>query len=162
MHQIVNNIELDQMCKTCIDGSRPIDAVHASNGIMEYAEWCKILSNNAILESDHRSYLVDIALDEYFEDEFGEWDQVKKVILNPCRRSHREIFTTEIERQLEIYQLEDELERMDRDCANKDIETIDNLITKMLNEATRKVEGIKRNIPYSHKKEKVRSKVLCS
>ena len=32
----------------------------------------------------------------------------------------------------------------------------------MLNEATRKVEGIKRNIPYSHEKEKVCSKVLHS
>ena len=85
MHQIVNNIELDQMCKTCVNGSRPIDAVHASNGIMEYAEGCKILSNNAILKSDYRSYLVDIALDEYFEDEFGEWDKVNKVILNPYR-----------------------------------------------------------------------------
>ena len=32
----------------------------------------------------------------------------------------------------------------------------------MLNEATRKVKGIKRNIPYSHEKEKFRSKVLFS
>lgn len=150
------------MYKTYIHGSSPIDAVYASNGIMDYVDGCKILPNNEIIEADHRSYLIDIALDEYFEDEFGEWDEVNKVILNPSRRSHREIFVTEIERQLEIYLLENELERMNRDCLNEEIEKIDELITQIFREATKKVEGIRRNIPYSHEKEKVRSKVLYS
>ena len=160
IYQIINNVELEQIGKTYIHGSSPIDAIYASNGVLKYVDGCKILGNNEIVESDHKSYLIDIDLNEYFEDEFCEWDEVNKTILNPSRRSHREKFIKEVERQLNIYQIEIDLERMSTDCLNEEIEKIDNLITQIFRDATRKVEGIKRRIPYSHQKEKVRSKVL--
>jgi len=139
IHQIANNVELEQMCKTYVHGSSPIDAIYASNGIMEYVDGCKILDNNEIVEADHRGYLIDIALEEYFEDEFREWDEVNKTILNPSRRSHREIFLKELERQLEIYQIELELERMTSTCLNEEIEKIDELLTQIFCDVTKKV-----------------------
>ena len=49
---------------------------------MEYVDGCKLLGNNEILESDHRSYAVDIALQDYFNDELSEWDNIGKTMLN--------------------------------------------------------------------------------
>ena len=43
---------------------------------------------------------------------------------------------------------------------HEDIERIDNLITRILNTARKKVEGIKRNIPFSKEKESQRATKL--
>jgi len=47
-------------------------------------------------------------------------------------------------------------------CLNKEIEKVDKLITQILNTATKKIEGMKRSILYSHEKERIRSMVLYS
>ena len=49
---------------------------------------------------------------------------------------------------------------MEESCTNHEMEVMDTQITNILNVATRKVEGIRRNIPYSHEKEKRRSMLL--
>ena len=75
-YQIVNNIEFNQMCETHVHGSSPINAAHASSRILEHVNGYKMLTNNEIVESDHKGYLIDIPLDDYFEEEFREWDEV--------------------------------------------------------------------------------------
>lgn len=155
IHQIVNNVELHQMGKTYIHGSKMIDAVYVMNGLMEYVEGCKLIGNNEIVEGDHRGYVIDIALEDYFEDDLGKWDGIDKVLLNLSKRSHREKFVEELERQLEIYDIEDDLDCMKISCLNKEIEKVDKLITQILNTATKKVEGMKRSIPYSYEKERI-------
>jgi len=43
----------------------------ATEGIISYIEGCKMLSFEEIVFSDHRSYVIDINLEEYFEDTFS-------------------------------------------------------------------------------------------
>ena len=81
-------------------------------------------------------------------------------MLNPARRSHREKIVEKLQDQLNVYQLEEELEQMKITTTNEQIEQFDELITRMLNAATRSVEGMKRNIPFSKEKEKRRAAVL--
>ena len=100
------------MDRTHKSGSKPIDSFAVSAGILEYIEGCMLLEYNDIFEIDHRGYMVDVALDEYFELEFSSWDHINKVILNPARCSYREKFAEKLEDQLNIYQLEEELEQM--------------------------------------------------
>ena len=45
-----------------------IDSIAVTNGILEYVEGYKLLGNNDIAYSDHRAYVVDIALEEYFSE----------------------------------------------------------------------------------------------
>ena len=160
VHSKINNIRMDQMDKTCKSGSKPIDSFAASAGILDYIEGSMLLDYNDIFETDHRGYMVDIALDEYFEMEFSSWDQINKVMLNPSRRSHREKFVVTLENQLNIYQLEDELEQMKITTTHGQMEQYDNIITRILNVATKSVEGMKRNVPFSKEKEKRRATVL--
>ena len=50
-------------------------------------------------------------------------------MLNPTRRSHQEKFIEELEHQLEIYQIENDLDRMKISYVNYKLEQINELIT---------------------------------
>ena len=152
---------MHQIGKTHIYGSKPIDSLAASQGIIDYIDGCELLSNNDIVESDHRSCMIDIALEYYFEDELCEWDNINKVTLNPARRSRREKFIDKLEHQMQMHNVEDDLSRMENSFSNQEIETIDEVITRMFTATTKKVEGMKRNVPCSKEKEKRKSLVSC-
>ena len=64
---------------------------------MDYIDRCKLLGNDNIIELDYHSYIIDIALEDYFDDELSKWDNTNKVLLNPARRSHRKKFIEELE-----------------------------------------------------------------
>jgi len=150
-HSRINNIALEEMDRTCINGNNPIDTFAVSEGLIEYVEGVKLVPHNEIVNSDHRAYIVDINIEEYFEDEFSYWNSINHVLLNPAKKSHREKFSEELEMQLDIHQIETLIEN----CPNptyQQIETIDEIITLVLNKATKKVEGQKRNVPYSARK----------
>jgi len=69
---IINNILIFQIGKTYIYRSNPIDSIAATLGIMDYVDGCKLLRNNNIMESGYQSYIVDVALEDYFNDELYE------------------------------------------------------------------------------------------
>ena len=71
VHTKINNIEMNQMDKTSKLGLKPIDSFAASAGILDYVEGSMTFDFNKIFETDHRGYLVDVGLDEYFELEFS-------------------------------------------------------------------------------------------
>lgn len=52
---------------------------------MEYIEGSKLVDYSEIVESDHRGYVIDVAMEEYFEVEFSQWDSIDRVMLNPSR-----------------------------------------------------------------------------
>ena len=160
IHPIINNILINQIGKTYKHGSNPIDSIAASSGVIDFIDGCKLLDYNDILESDHRGYVINSAIEDYFNKELCEWDNLNKVMLNPARRSHREKFAELLEEQLDIYLLENDLYRMQVSYLNHELEQIDETITTILNTATKKVEGMRRTIPFSNEKEKRRSMVL--
>ena len=153
-------MSIQSIGKTHKYGSKPIDSFATTRGIMDYIDGCKLLGYNDIVETDHRSYVIEIALEDYFNEELSEWDKINKVVLNPAKRSHRDKFLVELEKQLDLYNVEDKLDRIELSCVNEELEIVDNLITKMLQISTRKVEGMNRGIPYSLEKEKRRCRVL--
>ena len=75
-------------------------------------------------------------------------------MLNPSRKSHRETFLEELEDQLAMCEIENTLNEMMISTTHQQLELINELITRTLNAATRKVEGMKRNVPCSKEKQK--------
>ena len=143
IHPIINDVQINQIGKTYKNGSKPIDSIAATSGILEFIDGCELLGYNEVVETDHRSYVIDISLEEYFNDEISEWDNINRVMLNPARRSHREKFFQELENQLNIYNVENDLNRMEISCSHNEIEVVDEIMTRMLQVATKKVEGMK-------------------
>jgi len=66
IHHKHNNIPKDKLDKTYINRSILINAIVATNRILEYIEGYKLLGYNEIVCSDYRVYIVDIVLEEYF------------------------------------------------------------------------------------------------
>ena len=52
--------------KTHKHRSKPIDSIAVSSGIMSYIEGCKLTNYNEIVEIDHRGYIIDVAMEDYF------------------------------------------------------------------------------------------------
>ena len=61
-----------------------------------------------------------------------------------------------------MYKLENDLNEMTKSTTYHKMETIDIIITKIINTATKKVEGMKRNVSYLNKKKRCRASLLYS
>ena len=136
-----------------IHGSNPIDTFATSEGLIDYVEGAQLLHHNEIVNSDHRAHIVDINIEECFNDEFSQWNEINHVMLDPAKKSHRMRFIEELEYQLDLHQIESLIENFPNPT-HQQIETMDEIIALVLNKATKKVEGQKRNTPYSMEKAK--------
>ena len=158
VHSRINNIPLKEMDKTYINGSNSIDTIAVSEGIMEYVEGVKLIAHNEIVTMDHRAYVVDINMEEYFSDEFSQWDAINHAMLDPARKSYRIKFVEELENQLDRHQIENLIENF-QNPSHQQIEYFDEIIISILNKATKKVEGQRQNIPYSKAKAKCQGEI---
>ena len=68
VHQKCDDLDLNQLDNTESRGSNPIDAVAVSHGLMEHVESSMLNDCNDIKFTDHRSYIIDINFEDYFED----------------------------------------------------------------------------------------------
>ena len=128
---------------------------------MEFLENCQFLETNHIIITDYRAYLIEVNLSEYFSKTFSKWDQINNRMLNPSRRSHWKKFAEELEELLQRYYIEDMLDRVSYELViREELELIDEAITSVLIKATKKVQGLSRNIPYSKMKEIKQAQLL--
>ena len=127
---------------------------------MNYIEGSKLVNYSEIVETDHRGYIIDVAMEEYFDVEFSQWDNINHVMLNLSKQSHRETFVEVLEEQLNIYQLENDIEQMKVHTTRYQMEQVDEIITRIFTTALKKVEGMKRTVPYSNEKMKRRATLL--
>ena len=141
-------------------GSKPIDTIAASYRISKYVEGSKLIECNDIIFTDHRSYIVDINIEDYFNNQLSGWDEINRVMLNPSRRSHRIKFTQSLDEQLQKLNIENIISSMIDFPTNEQIKRVDEIITSVLVTATKTIQGMKRNIPFSHEKETVRAAKL--
>ena len=51
-----------------IRGLFPIDSIALSSGIMSYIEEVKLMDQNDFVILDHKSYLIDANLEDYFDN----------------------------------------------------------------------------------------------
>ena len=68
----VHDVEKKNRDGTFENGSKCIDIVLASEGMLEIVEGKKLIEWNKIIDYDHRDFLKDINLKEYFDEEFNQ------------------------------------------------------------------------------------------
>ena len=71
VHSMYNNIPLQQLDITYIHSSAPIDSIAVSSGLLDFVEGIQLLDHNEIIMLDHRSYLMDINIESYFNNQFS-------------------------------------------------------------------------------------------
>ena len=88
-------------------------------------------------------------MNNYFDDQISEWDQINRVVLSLSYRSHRNKFNQSLSDQLQYINLENMILDIIDHPTNEQIERIDKMITSVLTNAVKSVRGMKRNIPFS-------------
>ena len=119
IHQQYNFIELDEIDNTYRDRSKYIDTIAASESILSFVEGCRLYEINEILDTNHRGYIIDIDLKEYFDQEFSSWNQINKSLLDPEKGSHREKFKELVEKMLDSIDIEGNLSKLIEENSSK-------------------------------------------
>ena len=78
VHSRINYVLPDRLDKTHAQWSNAIDSVVALEGLIEFVKGSMIVSNQEIINTDHSAYVIDVKLEEYFNEEFSHWDKMKQ------------------------------------------------------------------------------------
>ena len=70
-------------------GTKCIDYVLVSEGMLNVVEGIELIECNEIVDSDHRGYLTDLNLEMHFEEDFNKEQEIEQRLLNPNKRTHR-------------------------------------------------------------------------
>ena len=92
VHETVNNIKDNRRDKTYKIGSKQIDAVMVTDGLMQAITESKLIDFNKIINTDYRGFLVDIDIKEYFSVDSSIYDKAQHITLDLNRRSYWEGF----------------------------------------------------------------------
>ena len=101
IHEIVNNIEDDIRDHTHKTGSKQIDAVLVTSELTQSIVGCKLTDFNDIINTDHRGFIFDIDIKDYFDVDSSKYNENQAVILDPTRRSHQEKFKEKLEEYID-------------------------------------------------------------
>ena len=92
-----NNGPLNQLDRTCMRETAPIDSRATTSGLFEFVEGVELLNHNDAILSDHYSCLICMSIENYFNDHFSVRDLVDDTSLNLLRQSYRITFCEELE-----------------------------------------------------------------
>jgi len=82
IHTIFNGSYISKRDKTYINSSKYIDIVLALTGLIEYIDRCRIVNFYEFLITNHQGYLIDIALEDYFNIQGNNVDKIEANRLN--------------------------------------------------------------------------------
>ena len=131
-------------------GSRCIKSVGVSAGLLGVIEGCIMINYLEIIITDHRGFIVDLNIEEYFGARDSVFDRKNIDRLDLTRKTHGEYFVDRIESIVDDMGLEtyiQEIEQTDTENLNKfKLERIDREFTYLFQNATSYVLGPNKNI----------------
>jgi len=161
VHGWVNEIDGNERDKTYEKGTKQIDAVLATEGLLNIIRGSKLVDYKEIINSDHRGFIVNIDINDYFSIAPSDYDYVDNVILDPTKRSHRENFMQRLNEYIDQLDLEETVNRLcNSSITEKEIDRLDDSIVFVLDSARKYFEGNIRTVPLSSQKMKRRTVLL--
>ena len=112
VHERFNNIESYQLDNTHKEGSKYIDSIVVSPGIIEYVEGYKLFEVKEITLTDYRVHTIDMNLEKYFTEQFCNQDKINHSMLDIRRKSHQNKFIKELEELLSTMQIEHHVDQV--------------------------------------------------
>ena len=97
IHQELTNEEETTRDRTYKNGSKQIDAVLGTEAIVRVAQGSKIVDFDEIIITDHRGFLIDLDVNEYFNLPASIYDHSTSRKLNPGNQIHRQQFLETLE-----------------------------------------------------------------
>ena len=129
-------IEVVNLDSTHAVESKYIDSIAMSYDLLEFVKGCRLYEINEIINTDYRSYIIDLNIEKYFEIEIGSLDKINYRIIDPKKRTHREKFNEYAEELLNNIVIET---RLDYAHTHQELEEVDKDITYILNKIRKKI-----------------------
>ena len=73
-----------------VRGQKGIDSIDVTPNLRNHIEGSKLFETDEIVNTNHQQYVVNINLEEFFQEEFSGWDRKERGILDPNKRKHGE------------------------------------------------------------------------
>ena len=154
IHQELTIEEINERDRTYKDGQNQLDAVFGTKSVLRVARGSKIVDFDEVILTDHRGFIFDLDVNEYFNLPASAYDKSESRKLNLGNRKHRKQFKETLQQYVTQTKLLEKTEEICRGYPTQDeMNVVDELITYVLNAARKRVEGIVRNVPYSKMKQ---------
>ena len=97
--------------------------------------------------------MVEINLEECFQEDFSGWNKIEREILDPNKRAHGEKFNEHVHEMLDSILLKSTAQNTSiSTVAHKELEQIDQDISFVLNKFLKKIDVQKRGFPIQKRK----------
>jgi len=137
---------------------KQIDAILATKGVIQSIQGSILVDFKEIIDIDHRGFIFDLDVNEYFSVGASIYDLNDNVTLDPSRWTHRNKFNEKVEEYIEQLNLyETIVTKCNNTITGQEIKRIDETIGFVLDSARKYVKGQRRNVPYSERKVKLRA-----
>ena len=87
-------------------GTKSMCSIAVNPELRKCVEGSILFKTNEIVNTVHRYYVVDINLEEYFQEEFSGWYKIEGGILDANKRVYREKFNEFMDEALDSFPLE--------------------------------------------------------
>ena len=155
IHKHKNQIKHKESDNTYKYGSKCIDVVMCTYGIIDYISGCQLTECDKVIINDHRGYLVDIEIERYCETTISDYDKLNRTVLKHTRKSHVQQFNDKVNELLDNAKLQKRVLELVHVNNHKAFNVIDNIFMEILKKARAVVEGPKRTLPFSQCKLKI-------
>jgi len=126
MHNLLNGNEIIKRDNTCIISSKCIDFAVITSRVINFIEGCELINYNQIIESDHRGYLIDINLEQYFKINQFNVNKISSSQLNSRRLTHKEIFCKKVKEYIQVTNLQQIMDDYcNKNASDKILELLD-------------------------------------
>ena len=113
-----------------------------------------------IVPTNHRGYIIDIDINEYFRTKTNKLDEIVYSKLNSARKSYRKRFVEGIEQLIVDNNLDNVIWKLDiKDSMREELEIIDQILNHYMNIMKKQIEGPTRSILHSSTKSKAITEV---
>ena len=130
--------------------------------LMKFIQGSKIIDFNKVVNSDHRGFIINIDVKDYFSLNSSDYECANIVTLDSTKRSHRNKFKVKLKECVDQLQTEETANNLcNSRITGQEIDRIDDAIAFILNSARKCMEGIERRVPASKAKVHIKSTVLC-
>jgi len=116
IYQEITNNKSSDRDNTYKNGRNQIDAVFGTEQIVRVIRGSKIVDFDIIIITDHRGFMFDIDINEYFNLPASQYDRSELRKLNPVNRTHRMKFRETLEEYINQMNL---LEKTVSICNNR-------------------------------------------
>ena len=95
-------------------GSKYINIAAVFHGLLEYEKGCKLIEFKKTINSNHRGYLINLDIVEYFDHSNSIHNKTNNIMLNLSKKSYRKKFVQTIEKYIDRLNIEDILDEIDK------------------------------------------------